>query len=514
MDLLFGEYVKSYRHELNTRGMDFIKTITSQIVSNDDKKLIEEAGTRAIGYCIPIEGEIARRHKKQKEFMTLPFISARDKVLYDYLIYKICKTGKEKIRFLQENEDFLSYAQEQFRKSTRNTDKRKWEYIDLEKERGSLYITSDKFCSNAHLLLELKRVGLNYNAVCKQNSLYWRGIRTYPPMKFFPEDYWYYEQETGTNLSLTLSAYFCEFFESYKREDKIYSQKKIFLEVLCDCIKENYPYIALIPYIDWKKDVMKVACKEIMQVMVDALQGNQDSWLQRLADAVISIRLLKSKANKASTSNRESDTNQDRRLKAIEGKILWYMFSSVFNQILCLFVIDDFYAAHIFNINKVFSHLGFEEQSQKIQYIKWYEGILTTQRSYNVYKKQIERNYGNFDEAIELLQEVELQNFPRYAYHNHNAGINEGEEMTSQWSPNRQDILTFCDKKDLYVKEYMQKLRIFIKENQIFSNNEEDNNKQHLEWQKRKDFPRSEKDLLFIEIQSAVSEAIEKAKDL
>ena len=86
--------------------------------------------------------------------------------------------------------------------------------------------------------------------------------------------------------------------------------------------------------------------------------------------------------------------------------------------------------------------------------------------------------------------------------------------MTSQWSPNRQDILTFCDKKDLYVKEYMQKLRIFIKENQIFSNNEEDNNKQHLEWQKRKDFPRSEKDLLFIEIQSAVSEAIEKAKDL
>lgn len=411
MDSVFQELAKDYLHELDICGSKFIESIIPPDISDDNKKEIVDMGKRSTTLCIPLNGEEARKYKERQDFLPVSFVSVRDEVLYDYLFYKINKTKHKKARFLRKNEDLLIYAEEQLRKSKRNAEKKRWGYVDIEEEKGNLYITSDEFCSNARLLLELKRTGLNCNAMLKQDSVYWRGIRTNPPKNFFPEDYWYYEQETGTNLSLTLAAHFNEFFERYKGDYEVSSLKETFLQILCDCIKENYPYIAFVPYIDWKKKVMSVVCKEIMQVMVNALQGKRENWIQRLAKEIIRIRLQKPKENKTGAikqeeeANQEKKTNQNKKLKEVEDKILWYMFSMAFNQLLCLFVIDDLRIAHIFEINGAFKR---KEQREDAKFIGFYEELLKAENFCQICIDRTGRNHEEVGDTTELLQQIKL----------------------------------------------------------------------------------------------------------
>ena len=126
MDRIFQERANSYLYELDIRGSKFIESIIPPDISDDDKKEIVDIGKHSTTLCIPLNGEEARKYKERQDFLPVSFVSVRDRILYDYLLYKINKTRHNKIRFLRKNEDLLIYAEEQLRKSKRNAEKRSY----------------------------------------------------------------------------------------------------------------------------------------------------------------------------------------------------------------------------------------------------------------------------------------------------------------------------------------------------------------------------------------------------
>lgn len=281
-----------------------------------------------------------------------------------------------------------------------------------------------QFCANARLLLTMKNLGLKSEAIDKKDSLYWLATKTAPPQSFRLEDYWFYEQETGVNLSIEIAAVLDKLYDEYKRytssaQDMCWS---VVEDIICFCIEENYRYIANIPATNWKISIMKIACTIIGKELIDALLRNQNSTLRPLASEIASVGMLTPKKNAAGKKISLQDYLQ---------LLVLQKLSTAFNQVLSACIMCTLDNTSIFSRKSKLTNkkawlkgAGFVFPDEKCDKVK-----LRTQL-----------------EEYEADKQTMYENLAR-----------------------RKDTLIFCNSDDSFVKAYIDDLADFIQlNNSIF----------------------------------------------
>lgn len=377
-------------------------------------------------------------------------------------------------------------------------------YINIsppaKKSINELDISCSGFCPNAKQLLAFKFAGLRTDAEQKRHSLYWLAIRTNPPKEFFLEDFWYYEQETGTNLSVEIAALLDEQRKQYEERADILQNWDEILEIVYKCIEENYCYIANIPAIGWKINVMKIACTTIVREITGAFDGEYGTKLLSLSEGIFRSGMFP-------THRSSSAFKDDPDMQAFASAILKQKLSAAFNQILCAFTMDSF-KANPFSINmaSLEEFINALEQSKKVPEVSIVRGnevLYRSKDSVNQFKGDV--NACEWEALKALLSEDELSTHFQ-SEESAKDKICKGYEILYS----RGNVLAFCDCKNTYSKYYLNEVKNFISRNKLF-----DHESDRLEIQQLSDTktPQSEQDKRFIRIHQAVARAIEKSKD-
>lgn len=333
----------------------------------------------------------ANRYKGATE----SFATNRDKTLLCVLL------GKEKIyagkveNFFYEDIELFAVIEELIanaKKSKKIFD----EYFKATVKRGCTTITCDRFCANARLLLAFKHLQLSRNAENKQYSLLWMGSRSVPPTVFNVEDYWYYEQKTGVNLSVEIAASVDELFSNHKDVlifDDI-NTKNFIIDTLCKCIEDNYGYIAPIPMIDWKIAAMKAACTYIVQSFIDVFLEKKD-----INDTYIGAVLTGIKKSHDS----ESLTTQS-EIEAFLNGVMELRLSIIFNQLLCIFVVDSLGDHHIVDGAAKLSDIS-RWMNVRTAHVQFPQKIFSVQSELQNYTRFVSNYKGNADAEKKYLKE-------------------------------------------------------------------------------------------------------------
>lgn len=424
-----------------------------------------------------------------------------------YLLYTV--SGKKKLnetKVIEPSEQwFLTGEQSFFKGAIRSKEKKGWleKYIRIappaKRSGHELSISCSGFCPNARQLLAFKCAALRLDATKAWHSLYWLAIRTNPPKEFYLEDYWYYEQETGTNLSVEIAALLDGLYEQYGNMGDIVQNWDIILEIIYKCIEENYCYIANIPAIDWKINVIKIACTTVVEVLTSAFDADGRTILPQLSKGI-------SMSGMFSTHRAGSIFKDEPDMQAFAHDILRQKLSVVFNQILCAFTMDSF-GANPFTINMI----SFEEfihafdQSKKVPKTSIVRGdevlhkapdpVEPSKGDINACEWETLKAFLSEDELCTCFQSAEaIKNKTRKGY----------EALYA-----RKNVLIFCNSEDGYVKSYLDNVKNFILHNGLF-NDESD----RLEIQQLSDkkTPQTIQDKRFVRIHQAVANAIKKSK--
>lgn len=356
---------------------------------------------------------------------------------------------------------------------------------------NELNISCPCFCSNARQLLAFQCAGLRTDAEQRRHSLYWLAIRTNPPKEFCLEDYWYYEQETGTNLSVEIAALLDKLYKQYEKRTGIVENWDKILEIIYKCIEENYCYIANIPAIDWKINVMKIACTTVVEVLTSAF-GGIDRTILPMFSKRISESGMFSIHGVVSTFKDEPD------LQAFASMILKQKLSVVFNQILCVFTMDDF-GTNPFAINMI-PFVKFAEWLENVPRVSIVKGNdvlceVLDPRDINACEWEVLKAFLSEDELCTCFQSAEaIKNKTHKGY----------EALYA-----RKNVLIFCDYENEYVKSYLDSLKFFISRNGLFV---EESDRLEIQQLSDKKTPQTIQDKRFVRIHRAVANAIKKSK--
>lgn len=355
------------------------------------------------------------------------YVSNRDKTWLRYLYFCEKQSDKRKKKF-RRGEPPISFAEDLYATVPRKV----LRYVVEEKKDGVGTLTCQEFCSSTRLMLDFKRLFLRESATEKRHALCWLGIAADFPKELQPEDYWFYEQQTGVNLAVELSACLdrCFSVNSGNAEVKKKKNQDIIRELLCICIKNNYPFIACVPALDWKTHAMKYACEFIANIFIDVLCGKQkEHELDCAARELLTIMHLKTKPSR----------EQEQRIVLLQCK-----FISLFNQILNAFVGD------VLNGKSI---LGPKADLENI------------------------KNWLTMDEKAPIVREDKPELAKEFKWH-FNSYIDHftDEEIRSQlnwYDENKTQIfgiqrggrnmLTFCNTNDVFVKEYANVVEGFLR---------------------------------------------------
>lgn len=347
-------------------------------------------------------------------------------------------------------------------------------YLSVSRE-NNISIQCSQFCANARLLLTFKDLGLKSEAKNKNNSLCWLGIKTSPPQNFRFEDYWFYELQTGVNLSIEISAVLDKLYDDYKNQMNP-SQKRnwpILEKIICYCIEDNYRYIAYVPVIDWKISVMKIACTIIGKELAEALLEKPDPELKPLASEIIAARIF-APQNIKTGAEIDSGLNDYIRLLVLQK------VSSAFNQVLSI--------GTMYTLGNATTFAKSSKLSNKRAWVKGQQFAF------------LEENYNK----MELQQQIaERENQTKYGN-----------------LADRKDTLVFCGGDNLFVRKYIDELTEFINCNKtIFEETKDnaidstENDEYPLQIQKlrKATFLNNKRTQKFEKIQEAIRTAIEAA---
>ena len=425
-----------------------------------------------------------------------------------YLLYTV--SGKKKLNETKvielSDQWFLTGEQNFFKGAIRNKEKKREieKYISIrssaKRSMNKLDISCSCFCPNAKQLLAFQYAGLRTDAEQRRHSLYWRAIRTNPPKEFCLEDYWYYEQETGTNLSVEIAALLDGLYEQYGNMGDIVQNWDKILEIIYKCIEENYCYIANIPAIDWKINVMKVACTTVVEVLTSAFDGIDRTILPRLSEGI-------SKSGMFSTHRAGSLFKGEPDMQAFASNILRQKLSAVFNQILCVFTMDSF-GANPFTINMIsleeFIHAF--DQSKKVPRTSIVRGDEVLHKAPDpVELSKGDINACEWETLKAFLSEDELCTCFQSAEAIKNKTCKGYEALYA-----RKNVLIFCGCESEYAKSYLDNVKNFILRNKLFN---DESDKLEIKQLSGIKMPQSIQDKHFIRIHQAVASAIEKSND-
>lgn len=365
----------------------------------------------------------------------------------------------------------------EIRISNSSLEKNLKKYLSVSKE-NNISVQCNQFCANARLLLTFKDLGLKREATYKSSSLCWLGIKTNPPQNFRLEDFWFYEQQTGINLSVEVASVLDELYYNCKNNTKFSSAQRkcwpILEDIICFCIEENYPYLACIPAIDWKIKAMKVACTIIGKELADALLEERNSALQPLASEVIAAGLFTPYSEKATMQ-------QDLGLNNCTRLLMQKKLSSAFNQVLSICI--------MYTLGDATAFAGKSKLSNgKV----WIGGR-------------------QFDFLEEDYNQLELEK--QVAEHECKIGNIYYGDLAD-----RKDMLVFCNSDDPFVKRYIEELTVFINFNEkIFDEtNFIADDKDETQTQKLKNirFPKNKWTQKVEKIQRSITTAIEASNQL
>lgn len=303
-------------------------------------------------------------------------------------------------------------------------------------KKGPMNVEFPAFCSNARLLLLFKYFQLRTDAQYKRHSLCWMGIKTVPPTRFQIEDYWHYEQETGINLSIEIAASLDELFQKYRGNlqiDNVDTQNFI-VDILCECIKWNYCFIAAIPIIDFKIAAMKAACTYFAQSFIDSFHGLHDA--NPITKAFINLLEIHQKGFCA-----------DENTVVIEKTMLLVLFR-LFNQFLCHFFSDPSGNSHIFNCADTWEDIPYWIRC-KINHCRYFrekvdmssklrDFLLSTEHFSEFADGNEDEFYTKFIKQIKVYEDEVNQLYPRIS--------------------NKGDLLIFCNEQNKLVKGYIDEL--------------------------------------------------------
>lgn len=291
-------------------------------------------------------------------------------------------------------------------------------------------------------MLVFKHFARRKNAGYKVHSLEWITSRTVPPTEFLIEDYWYYEQETGINLSVEIAASLDELFKKHK--DNLEDDAQSFItDTLCECIKENYRFIAAIPVIDWKIAVMKKACtyfaKSFIKVYCEK-DVNFDNYEKMNPYIDAAFRKLKD------DHSNESDTSESSQDAMFIRNLLKLRLFSIFNQLLCHFFNGLLPAdTHIFNC---------AEKCGLSYWVRFKIGQLVHPKPFAIEPDVLDR-INRFSEYLYLLKNNKK---PDYFTKLHSEMLRYEEEVMQSYSRigNEYDLLIFCNEQNNFVKKYIE----------------------------------------------------------
>lgn len=392
-----------------------------------------------------------------RDVSLLYLISNREKMFADE-----CITFNE----LQISEELAFYYGVQRSKGKKKNSIQK--YLTIKKlnpkqnQGHEININCSKFCARARLVLAFKSAALNSGASQKQDSLHWVASQIDPSGNFSLEDYWFYEQHTGVNLAVEIAALLDELYQKYIKVSGVRQNWNIIINVICKCIEENYGYIACVPAIDWKINVMKIACTTIVEELVSALQGKTKTKLKPLAAEIYQAKLFP-KYSWASIFNEKVQVI--RFFKPLfEQKI-----SNAFNQIICLFILDKLQTDTIFSGRSILSdafrwvrpeYANIQSSGTDTGTIWAFKGIPGVPHMYRSqdrdqleiqskwYEFRALQGFSSIPEMLPLSQGKYIK-IPEFE-----AIIRRSYEDLS----NKNTLLIFCDHSNLFVKPYLKTL--------------------------------------------------------
>lgn len=395
------------------------------------------------------------------KFRQEPLVTERDKTILCLLFCKknLCQ-GKEKVFYINNLPDGVGNL---FDNALRSNEKNIGKFLKERPKYPVSKIVSDEFCADAKLLLTFKHIGLRADAGKKKHALNWLGIITDPPCQFKLEDYWYYEQQTGVNLAVEIAALIDKAFEEYKYDllcDE--NNQNIITEILCDCIADNYGYIACVPAIDWKINVMRMACGAIIYTMIDMLHSEDGHQLLGLDLIKLSKEVFAIKQKEMRLCKKSKPLANDAEIQMdFSDKLMKKLLSNVFNQLLSLFVIDALWLdlfdsdAKLSDFQKWLrtNHDAVAVNSKRPELV---EAFKHTPIYLGQYSLKVTAQIGEDNNEVQLTSDciAELKSLASYY---------EKAAMDKLKLRPKKSALIFCNQSDFFVKEYCNIVDKYIK---------------------------------------------------
>ena len=318
-----------YEHYWQQKDFEFIR---SQFGNTAPLQELQECAQEYGSWCRKWESnENAWLQHFLFECKINEFYGRRDQALLEYALNKEKYTSPEKqdIDNLPDENWKLAFDQlyDKVKRRKASSKTAPYRFVEQKKIDNKVKFICSTCGINAKLFLDLKNTDIRSNATIQVHDLLWLGslecsitrLRSNESIsitpQFDPYDYWIYEQYTFVNQCLMCSAYLNQVFSD--KSFPIEYEKNI-LELIEQCLIDNYHYIARYPGIDRKILALKAAFSVVVEIYRHFQEGD-------FTDFAVKI-LRGTKGNKLS----EED-------KQINKKFFIYTVSKRFNRILALF---------------------------------------------------------------------------------------------------------------------------------------------------------------------------------